>query len=218
MSDSKLKPTSRTQVRRMRERGAFDRETINNILDATPLCHVSYLLEGKPAVVPTLQWREEDRVYWHGSIASQALRAAENNETCLNVTLFDGLVLARSAFHHSANYRSATIFGIAEPILDFDLKLEKLKNFFEGLYPGRWDTLRPIMDKEVRATSVLSLRIEEASAKLRTGQPVDDEEDYTVPVWAGIVPLENRFGTPISDPRNIDGVAVPSYATDRALG
>ena len=218
MPDSELKPTSRTQVRRMRERGAFDRETINNILDATPLCHVSYLLEGKPAVVPTRQWREEDRVYWHGSTASQALRAAENNETCLNVTLFDGLVLARSAFHHSANYRSATIFGVAEPILDFDLKLEKLKKFFESLYPGRWDKLRPIMDKEVRATSVLSLRIEEASAKTRTGQPVDDEEDYTIPVWAGIVPLENRFGTPISDPRNIDGVAVPSYATDRVLG
>ena len=218
MSDSELKPTSRTQVRRLRERGAFDRETINNILDATPLCHISYLLEGKPAVVPTLQWREEDRVYWHGSTASQALRAAENSETCLNVTLFDGLVLARSAFHHSANYRSATIFGIAEPILDFDLKLEKLKNFFDGLYPGRWDTLRPIMDKEVRATSVLSLRIEEASAKIRSGHPVDDEEDYAVAVWAGMVPLENRFGTPISDPRNIDGVAVPSYASDRAIG
>ena len=218
MSDSELKPTSRTQVRRMSERGAFDRETIYSILDSTPLCHVSYLLEGKPAVVPTLQWREDDRVYWHGSTGSQALRAAENNEVCLNVTLFDGLVLARSAFHHSANYRSATIFGVAERILDFDLKLEKLKVFFDGLYPGRWDKLRPIMDKEVRATSVLSLRIEEASAKIRTGQPIDDEEDYSTPIWAGIVPFENRYGTPISDPRNVDGVVVPGYAGDRASG
>ena len=215
MGAVELTPTSRTTLRRRRDRGSFERDTIYKILDASPLCHVAYLLEGKPAVVATLQWREGDRVYWHGSTGSQALRAEGGSDVCLNVALFDGLVLARSAFHHSANYRSATIFGKAEVIDDFEMKREKLRNFVEGLYPGRWDRLRPIKDKELRATLVLSLPIDEASAKIRTGQPVDDEEDYSTPVWAGVVPIRQQLGVPEPDPRNLPGIEIPSYLCDQ---
>ena len=214
MVEEELTPTSRTTLRRRRDRGSFERETIYQILDASPLCHVAYLLEGKPAVVPTLQWREGDRVYWHGSTGSQAIRCGHGNDVCLNVALFDGLVLARSAFHHSANFRSVTIFGKAEAIDDFEIKREKLRTFLEGFYPGRWDRLRPIKDKEIRATMVLTLPIDEASAKTRTGQPVDDEEDYSTPVWSGVLPITQQFGTPQPDPRNISEVEIPPYVSD----
>ncbi len=212
--EKELIPTPRTTLSRLRERGSFERDTIYKILDASPFCHVAYLLESKPAVVPTLQWREGDRVFWHGSTGSHAIRAGNGNDVCLNVALFDGLVLARSAFHHSANFRSVTIFGKAEAIDDSEMKLEKLRIFLDGLYPGRWDQLRPINDKEIRATLVLSLPIDEASAKIRTGQPIDDEEDYSTPVWAGVLPIAQQFGAPEPDPRNIPEVEIPSYIPD----
>lgn len=211
MSSETLKPTTRTELKRFRERGHFDRDTINHILDASPLCHISYLLDGHPAVVPTLQWREGDRVYWHGSTGSQAIRAATGQQVSLNVTLFDGLVLARSAFHHSANFRSVTIFGEAEAIEDEAAKEQHLRTFLEALYPGRWDKLRAIKPKELRATALLSLPIKEASAKVRTGQPADDEQDYATEVWAGVIPLERVAGTPQADPRNLPGVEEPDY-------
>ncbi|MEM7466596.1 MAG: pyridoxamine 5'-phosphate oxidase family protein, partial [Pseudomonadota bacterium] len=169
------KPTSQTKLNRLPERGHYDTETIYSILDASPMCQVAYLFDGRPAIVPTLQWREGDRVFWHGSTGANSHLHGKRNEVCLNVAIFDGLVLARSAFHHSANYRSVSIFGQPEPVVNHQEKLEKLHAFVDGLYPGRWDQLRPIKDKEVRATSILSLPISAASAKLRTGPPADEE-------------------------------------------
>jgi nitroimidazol reductase NimA-like FMN-containing flavoprotein (pyridoxamine 5'-phosphate oxidase superfamily) len=218
MADDRLEVTERTRVRRLHQRGAYDRATIDAILDATPMCHVGYLVDGRPAVTPTFHWREGDRVYWHGSAASRALRAAEGAEVCLTVSLLDGLVLARSAFHHSANYRSVMIFGRAEKVSDPELKTTRLRAFLEGLYPGRWSTLRPITDQELKATTVLSLPIEEASAKIRSGPPVDDEEDYALPIWGGVLPIRYAFDATQPDVRNLEGVAEPGYARDRSLG
>ncbi len=210
-------PSERARLKRLHERGRYDKETVCAILDATPLCHVAYTVDGLPFVTPTLQWREDDRVYWHGSTASRMLRAAEGNEVCLAVTLLDGFVLARSALHHSVNFRSVMVFGRAERVPDADKEL-RLHNFVDGLYPGRWDSLRPIYDKELKATTILSLPINEASAKLRSGQPVDDEEDYALPVWAGVVPLELAAQTPEPDPRNLPDVAFPAHARSIKLG
>jgi len=214
----RLTPTARTRLKRLPKRGRFDRETIHAILDATPLAHVGYVIDGKPAVTPTLQWREGERVYWHGSRASQALLASTGAEVCLTVSLLDALVLARSAFHHSANYRSVMVFGRATAIEDPELKLQKLRNFVERLYPGRWDELRPVRRKEMNATTVLSLPLEEASAKLREGGPIDDAEDYALPIWAGVVPVSIRVGRPESDPRNLAGVEVPKYLRKFRIG
>ena len=180
---TQLIPTELTKVRRVHKRGSYDREVINAILDATPLCHVGYVIEGKPAVTPTLQWREGDHVYWHGSSASRALRKSEDLDVCLTVSLLDGLVLARSGFHHSANYRSAMIFGRATKVEDVDKKAALLDNFVDHIYPGRSKILRPMTAKEIKATTVLSLPIDEASAKIRAEGVKDDEEDYALPIW-----------------------------------
>lgn len=213
-----LRITERTKLRRAYERGSFDRATINGILDATPLCHVGYLQDGKPAVTPTLHWREGDHVYWHGSSASRALRSSDGLDVCLTVTLLDGLVLARSAFHHSANYRSVMIYGRAHKIVDPQEKAEKLHSFVENLLPGRWDGLRPMTDKEIKATTILSLPITEASAKVRSGGPKDDEEDYALPIWAGVVPVSTVLGPVEDDPRNLEDVAQPAHLARIKLG
>jgi nitroimidazol reductase NimA-like FMN-containing flavoprotein (pyridoxamine 5'-phosphate oxidase superfamily) len=202
----------------MHERGRFDRASVYAILDATPLAHLGTLVDGRPAVTPTFPWREGDRVYWHGSSASRALRAAEERDVCLAVSLLDGLVLARSGFHHSANYRSVVIFGRAEKIVDDGEKLAKLKAFIDGLYPGRWDHLRPVTPQELKATTVLSLPIEEASAKIRTGDPADDPEDYALPVWAGVLPVRTVVGEPQADPRTPPGVPEPPHLRALRLG
>lgn len=213
-----LPKTERTRLRRYHERGHFDRETIYAILDAMPLCHVGYVIDGKPAVAPTLQWRDGDRVYWHGSSASRGLRAAEGMDVCLTVSLLDGFVLARSGMHHSANYRSVMIYGQAAKITDPAEKEASLKTFVEKLYPGRWDMLRPMNEQEAKATTILSMPIEEASAKVRAAGPVDDEEDYALPIWSGVVPVSFAIGEPEADPRNLDGVAVPEHARSINLG
>ncbi len=211
MASSQLDVTERTRLRRRHQRGHFDRETIHAILDVTPLCHVGYLIEGRPSVTPTLQWREGEAVYWHGSSASRALRASGGMDVCLTVSLLDGLVLARSAFHHSANYRSVMLFGRATEVADPALKAAKLRTFIERLYPGRWDALRPITDQELKATTVLALPIAEASAKVRAGGPIDDEADHAWPVWAGVLPVRPVWGRPEADPRNPVGVPEPDY-------
>lgn len=213
-----VEQTDRTALRRLPERASYDESTIYSILDAMPMCHVAYLYDGKPAIVPTLQWREGNRVYWHGSTGANSNLHGAKNQVCMNVCIFDGLVLARSAFFHSANYRSVTIFGEPQPITDHAEKQEKLKTFLEGLYPGRWDKLRPVTDKEIRATSVLSLEISEASAKARSGPPGDEEEDYGVDVWAGVLPITQGTGAAIPDPRILDGVEVPAYLKERTFG
>ncbi len=203
-------PTDRTRVRRLHERGRYDRATIDAILDAMPVCHIGYSINGLPYATPTLQWREGDHVYWHGSSASGMLRAIDGAPVCLTVTILDGFVVARSAFHHSLNYRSVMLFGRAEKVRDDAAKLEHLERLIEGLFPGRWQTLRPVNAKELKATAVFALPIDEASAKVRTGGPKDDEADYALPIWAGVVPVRLQLLPPEDDPRNLPDVGVPA--------
>ncbi len=213
---TELAPTERTRLRRVHQRGHYDRESIDGILDAGMICHVGYVIDGRPYVTPTIYWREGDRVYWHGSSASRMLRKAEDAEVCLTVTHVDGLVLARSAFHHSANYRSVMLFGRAAKVADPVDKTNRLKTFVDQLYPGRWEELRPMTEQELKATTILSIPIDEASAKVRTGPPVDDEEDYALPVWAGTVPIGDVYGAPEPCPRLAEGTPLPEHVT--ALG
>ena len=210
-NDQILQKTERSRVKRNHERGHFDRETIYAILDASPLCHVGYLVDGKPIVTPTLQWRDGSHVYWHGSSASRAIRRSAKTQVCLTVSILDGYVMARSAFHHSANYRAAMVFGEATAVTDADEKVTQFKVFVDKLFPGRWETLRPINKQEVKATGLLRLPIEEASAKIRTGGPVDDEEDYDLPIWAGTIPVTQQIQSPIEDTCNLTGVSQPDH-------
>ncbi|MGI9413478.1 MAG: pyridoxamine 5'-phosphate oxidase family protein [Hyphomicrobiales bacterium] len=206
-------PSEKTRLRRLHERGAYDRETIDAILDAGALCHVGYVVDGSPYVTPTLYWREGDRVYWHGSSASRMLRKTVGADVCLTVTHMDGFVMARSGFHHSANFRSVMIFGTAGKVEDAGEKLARMETFIEQMFPGRWAQLRPVTDQELKATTVLSIPIDEASAKVRSGQPVDDEEDYALPVWAGVVPITVSLGAPEPCPRLAEGTPVPGHLT-----
>lgn len=203
--------SERTRVRRLAKRAHYDRPAIDSILDAGFVCHVGYAIDGMPYVTPTLYWREADHVYWHGSSASRMLRASEGAQVCLTVTHIDGLVLARSGFHHSANYRSVMLFGAARKVTDADDKRRHLDRFIDGLLPGRTAQLRPATAQELKATTLLSLKIEEASAKIRTGGPVDDEEDYALPVWAGVVPLHAAAGAPQPCDRLAAGTVVPDH-------
>jgi len=218
MSKGLLEPTERTRVRRYHERGSYDRDVIDSILDATPLCHVGYDLDGRPSVTPTFHWRVGDAVYWHGSSASRALRAAEGADVCLTVTLLDALVLARSAFHHSANYRSVMLFGQPTRIVDAEEKREVLRHFVEGLYPGRWETLRPVTYQELKVTTVLRLPIEEASAKVRSGPPVDAEPDRALPIWAGLMPVRQLVGPGEPDAFTPDDAEDPFQLGDLTIG
>lgn len=202
-------PTDRTRLRRLNEKAAYDPAVIHAILDAQPLAHIGHLIEGQPAVTPTLQWREGDRVYWHGSSASRMIRAAAGQPVCLTVTLLDGLVLARSGFEHSVNFRSVMVFGVAEPVTEAAAKLRHLQTMIDRLFPGRWDQLRPITRQELKATAVLSLPIAEASAKIGAGMPADLPQDLDWPVWAGVIPVHHRLGRPETDPTAPPGQAEP---------
>ena len=217
MPKDQLQKTNRTTLVRNPKRAEYDRDVVNKIIDGTPLCHVSYIIGGRPYVTPTLQWRQGDTIYWHGSSASRFLRQIIDKEVCMSITHFDGIVLARSAFHHSINYRSVTLFGEASKI-DDDEKNQLLENFVETLVPGRWKTLRPMTDQEAKATTVFSMPIEEGSAKVRTGPPVDDDEDYELPIWAGVLPMSQRLHAPEPDPKNVAGLEVPKHVHDYKLG
>ena len=208
-----LEITPRTRLRRSHERGHFDRNTINAILDAQPMCSVGYVIDGLPYVTPTFQWREGNHVYWHGSSASRAIRASKGAEVCLTVSILDGFVMARSGMHHSANTRSVMLFGTAFVVPDDD-KEARLSAFIDGLWPGRAAQLRPNTAQELKATTVLGMEIAEGSAKIRTGMPVDDDEDYALPIWAGVIPLETRAGPLQPDPQNLPGVEPPAHLTD----
>jgi uncharacterized protein len=184
------------------ERGAYDRDQIDAILDAGLVCHLGFVHDRHPFVIPTLYGRVGDAVYVHGSSASRMLRALRDGvDACLTVTLVDGLVLARSIFHHSINYRSVIVLGRAVEVSDPDEKLRALEAFGERILPGRWAEVRPPTRQELKATSILRLPLDEASAKLRAGPPKDEEEDYDLPVWAGVIPLALRAGEPQADPR-----------------
>jgi uncharacterized protein len=207
-------PTARTRVRREPERGRYDRETIDAILDAGLVCHLGFVHDGQPFVIPTLHARVEDDVYVHGSSASRALRTVSGGAPmCLTVTLLDGIVLARSVFEHSMNYRSVVVLGEAIAVTDDAEKLVALEAFTEQLLPGRWAESRPPNRKELRATAVLRLPLDEASAKVRTGPPGDGATaDAELDVWAGVIPLGVRAGAPVPDPALRAGIRLPAYA------
>lgn len=201
----------RTKITRVPDRAAYGRDVIEAILDAAPVCHVGVIDDGFPVVIPTLHARVGDRLYLHGSSASRMMRSAGNDEICVTATLVDGYVLARSAFHHSVNYRSVVLFGRPEPVSDEAGKLRALEAFTEKLVPGRWRDARLPTRQELKGTAVLQMTIDEASAKVRTGGPVDEEEDYELPIWAGTVPLRTVAGDPIDDDRLLPGVDRPAY-------
>jgi nitroimidazol reductase NimA-like FMN-containing flavoprotein (pyridoxamine 5'-phosphate oxidase superfamily) len=203
--------TKRTELRRIRERGSHDWDVINRILDAGFLAHVGFCVDRQPFVIPTLYGRDGETLYLHGSVASRMLKELEAIPACVTVTLVDGLVLSRSAFDHSMNYRSVVAFGSARKIHDPVQKTKSLRVISEHLIAGRWEDVRGPSQKELNATTVLEFIIEEASSKIRSGPPLDDEGDYGLPVWAGILPLETRSGAPVPDDRLVEGVCVPDY-------
>lgn len=205
-------PTMRTRVTREPHRGVYDRETVNRILDDAFWCHVGFVIEGQPYVIPTSYGRDGDHLYVHGSAASRMLRQMkEGMAVCVTVTLIDGLVLARSIFNHSMNYRSVVILGQATLVGDPEEKLAALQTLSEHILPGRWKEARQPNERELKQTAVLRLPIEEFSAKVRTGPPIDDPEDYSFPTWAGVVPLELKPGKPIQDPKMESIREVPDY-------
>jgi nitroimidazol reductase NimA-like FMN-containing flavoprotein (pyridoxamine 5'-phosphate oxidase superfamily) len=212
-----FQPTDRTQVKRLPKRGVYDRAAIHKILDEGFLCHVGFVVDGQPFVIPTGYARAGDTLYIHGSAASRMLRTLSGGvAVSVTITLVDGLVLARSAFHHSMNYRSVVVFGTATAVEDTAGKIEALRAFTEQVMPGRWDEVRWPSEQELKATLVLALPLSEASAKVRTGPPVDEEEDYALPVWAGVLPLQLTTSAPIADPRLPAGIQVPDYVTNYA--
>lgn len=205
-------PTKRTRVRRLPKRGAYDRATIDAILDEGLVCHVGFVVNGQPFVIPTLHARDGDRVLIHGSAASRMLTiVGEGVDVCLTVTLLDQLVIARSAFHSSMNYRSVVMLGKARLIEEPNAKMEALRALVEHLIPGRWDDCRQPNAREMKATWILEIPIDEASAKIRTGGPIDDDEDYALDLWAGVLPMGSGFGKPIADTKLRRGIKTPAY-------
>lgn len=213
-------PTDRTRLRRMADKAAYDLPTIHAILDAMPLAHVGYVMKGAPVVIPTLQWRQGDRIYWHGSSGSRSLKAGKGAQVCITVTLTDGLVLARSGFEHSVNHRSVMVFGRAEPVLDPAAKIRHFEAMIDSLFPGRWPDLRPITAQEVKATALLSLPLTEASAKIATHAPgsTDPEADRSWPVWAGVLPVSFAMGAPIPAPDLAPDMPLPDHVIQYRFG
>jgi uncharacterized protein len=213
MSETQI-PTQRTRVVREPERAVYDREAVYRILDEGFICHVGFSVDGQPFVIPTSYGRKDANLYIHGSAASRMLRQLKQAvPVCVTVTLLDALVLARSVFNHSMNYRSVVLLGKATLVDDPGEKFAALRVLSEHILPGRWDDARQPNERELKATSVLRVPIEEFSAKVRTGPPIDDEEDYSFPTWAGLIPLEMTVGKAMDDPRLEAGRAVPEYAT-----
>ena len=200
--------TPRTQLRRLPKRGVFDKAQVHAILDEGFICHVGFVADGQPFVIPTGYARCGDTIYIHGSAASRMLRNLDAGvDLCVTVTLVDGLVLARSGFHHSMNYRSVVVLGNARLVTETQEKLDALRLFTNHIVPGRWEEVRPPTDQELKGTSVLALALDEVSAKVRSGPPLDDEEDYALPIWAGVVPVRTHLGDPVPDDRVPPGVA-----------
>ncbi len=205
-------------MKRVNENAKYDVATIHAILDAQPMCSVGYSFKGLPSVTPTLQWREGNHIYWHGSAASRMLEACEEAEVCVNVTIFDGMVMARSAFEHSCNYRSVMAFGLAHKVTHRDDKEARLKAMVEKIFPNRWDILRPMKEKELKGTTILGLELNEVSAKVRSGPPIDDEDDNALPIWAGVIPLQTVAMPAIDDLRLIAGLVAPDHVRTFKIG
>jgi uncharacterized protein len=209
---SEYQPTQISKVKRAHERGHYDYDTVHRVLDSSPFCHVAYVIDGQPYTTPTLKWRVGSKLFWHGSSASRMLRSLRDGmRACLTVTHFDGYVMARSPMHHSANYRSVMAFGTAHVIEDEAEKVAALNEMMEQLFAGRLADVRDHTDQELKATMVVSMEIDEASAKIRDGGPIDDEEDYELGCWAGVIPIVSTFGAPIDDDRLSDGIEYPDY-------
>ena len=212
-------PSERTRIRRFPKRGHYDCATIHAILDAGLLCHVGYVIDGQPYVTPTMHWRVGQHVYWHGSSASKMLRAQKAAiPVCVTVSLLDGIVFARSGFNHSANYRCVMALGEADLVEDEAEKLQTLAAFSDRLAPGRWKHLRPPTGQELKATTIMRISLDEAVAKVRSGPPGDDEADYALPVWAGVLPLSTVAGKPIPCPRLAPGTTMPDYLETLVAG
>lgn len=210
--------SKKNKVRQLREKAAYDEETVHGILDSALIAHVAFVEDGQPVVVPMLCGREGETIYLHGARKARIIRLLEGTGTaCLNVTHVDGLVFARSAFNSSMNYRSATVFGSTRLVEDHDEKLHALRVISESTMPGRWDEVRESLVKEVKMTGIIELQIETASAKVAAGMPADEDEDYAIPIWAGVLPLESRFAELRSDDRLIEGVE-PSAAVRAMQG
>lgn len=210
---ARIEPTPRTTVRRKPGRGAYDRETIEAILDEGFLCNVAVVVDGRPLVLPTAYARDGEWLYLHGARNNALLRAVLHGEACVSVTLLDGLVLARSVLHHSMNYRSVVLFGQGEEIVEREEKFAAMRSIVEQIIPGRWEDARLPTDAEVEATLVIRVPIDECSAKVRTGPPIDDDADMQLPVWAGVLPTRPAWLEPVPDPQMPAGVAVPDYVT-----
>jgi len=209
-----IPPTERTRVMREAHRGVYDRETIYKTLDEGFVCHVGFAVDGQPYVIPTLFARVGEAIYFHGSAASRMLRnLSDGIPVCVTVTLTDGLVLARSVFNHSMNYRSVVALGKASLVDSPEEKLEALRAFTERILPGRWNDARQPNERELKATSILRLPLTEASAKIRTGPPLDDAADCALPVWGGVIPLRLTAGTPIRDEKCDASIPAPAYVT-----
>ncbi|SEG56823.1 hypothetical protein SAMN04489712_106339 [Thermomonospora echinospora] len=216
MSTTELSSTSRTRLGRARERGLTDRTSLYEVLDAGMICHLGVVVDGLPRVIPTGYGRDGDILYLHGSTGARSLTEGSRQEVCVTVTHLDGIVLARSIFHHSVNYRSAMIYGTPRRVTDPDELLTALRAISERLAPGRWDAARPPTRRELAATAVLALPLEEASVKMRQGPPSDDEEDHSLGVWAGVLPVHQVFGEPVPDPRLRPGIPVPDHVRGRS--
>jgi len=210
-----IAPTARTRVKRLPKRASYERDVINAILDTALVCHVGFAIDGQPYVIPTLHVRIGDRLYIHGSAASRMLgNAANGTSLAVTVTHIDGVVMARSAFHHSVNYRSVIILGVATLVTGYGEKRAVMKGLIDHVAPGRWEHIRQPNEKELDATSVLSIPIDEASAKLRSGGPIDDEADYALPIWAGEIPLTMTALAPVADSRLNPATSIPAHIAE----
>lgn len=212
---TEFEKTARNKVVRVAERGAYDSQTIYAILDASPICHLAFVQEGKPFLIPTIHARSGDEILLHGAKAGRLMKhLGAGNDVCIAVTHLDGLVLARSAFHHSMNYRSVVIFGTGRIIEDEAEKMRGFETITNRVLPGRWDEVRQPNAKEMNATALAAISIESASAKVRTGGPMDDEEDYDLPIWAGVVPIRSQMLEPETDPGSKKDLPVPEHVKD----
>jgi len=206
--ESSFPKTDRSRIRRESHLGSYLRSDVYAVVDAAPLCHIGYVIDGAPFVTPTMHWRKGNRIYWHGSVGSRFLTQINGARACVTCSLVDGYVLARSALNHAVNYRSAMLFGTAVVIANLEERAEALRDFTDGLFPERWDTLRPVTEKELRRTSVLWMDIEEATVKARTGPPSDVDESH-VPVWAGVIPIRTTLAEGQSAPEVPASTALP---------
>jgi nitroimidazol reductase NimA-like FMN-containing flavoprotein (pyridoxamine 5'-phosphate oxidase superfamily) len=207
---TKYEVTARNKVRLMRQRGSYEKQQVYDILDSALLCNIGYVIDGQPYVTPTAFWREQNFVYWHGSSASRALiNQTKNIAVCFTVSHVDGLVVARSGFHSSVNYRSVMAFGHAELVEDADHKRRAMDVYQNRFVPDRTKANRAATDKELGITKLLRMNIDEASAKIRTGQPIDDDEDYALPVWAGVIAFKTVVAETLPDPKNLEGLKIP---------